>query len=79
MLRLKLEFRFGRMKLKKLWLFQKFWEGKYIFNGEHYWEVGAKGFSKKNILAIYNEHFDVIREYSVFQNTYHWFAILRKR
>lgn len=79
MLRLKLEFRFGRMKLKKLWLFQKFWEGKYIFNGEHYWEVGAKGFSKKDILAIYDEYFDVIREYSVFQNTYHWFAILRKR
>lgn len=77
MLRLKLELRFGRMKLRKLWLFQRFWEGEYKFNGEHYWEVGAKGYSKKNILALYKQYFDIVREYSVFQNTFHWFAILR--
>ena len=49
------------------------------FNGEHYWEIGGKGFSLNKINSkIENAGFDIMNTYKVFENTYHRFFILKK-
>lgn len=49
------------------------------FNGEHYWEIGKKGFSLSKITSeIENSGFELIFTYKVFENTYHRFFILKK-
>ncbi|MEK7462328.1 MAG: methyltransferase domain-containing protein [Patescibacteria group bacterium] len=52
---------------------------KHVFNGQHYWEVGKRGYSAKRILSILTRHFEVITEYVPFENQYHHFYILKKR
>lgn len=58
----------------------RFWKKKWIFKGggEHYWEVGIKNRRKKDILRVVKRHFNIVREYVVPENTYHWFIILEK-
>ncbi len=46
--------------------------------GEHYWEVEIKNRRKKDILRVVKRHFNIVREYVVPENTYHWFIILEK-
>ncbi len=52
---------------------------KHVFNGQHYWEVGKKGYSANKILSIFKKHFEVIDEYVPFENQYHHFYILKKK
>lgn len=52
------------------------WKKSIKWNGEHYWEVGIKGHTRKNILAILNKQFVIKRHYYVPENTYHWFVIM---
>ena len=50
----------------------------HVFYGQHYWEVGKKGYSAKKILSIFKKHFEVIDEYVPYENQYHHFYILKK-
>lgn len=46
------------------------------FNGEHYWEIGKKGYDLKSILAIVSKYFVVKEHYNVSEHPYHMFIIL---
>jgi len=53
---------------------------KHVFNGEHYWEIGKRGYP----LGLIRHHiqkagFDIAKSYNVFENPYHRFFILKKR
>ena len=51
---------------------------KFQFNGEHYWEIGAKGFSLKRLKkSIKNSGFRIIKDYRVPEYPYHHFFLLR--
>ncbi len=50
----------------------------HTFNGQHYWEIGKKGYSVQKIRKIMKKHFHIIDEYVPFENQYHRFYILRK-
>jgi ubiquinone/menaquinone biosynthesis C-methylase UbiE len=52
---------------------------KHIWNGQHHWELGKKGFTEKAVLSVLNKHGKVIRNYVPFENQYHHFFILEKR
>ena len=49
------------------------------FNGQHYWEIGKKGYSLQKILNLMHAAgFKVIKTYCLPENPYHRFFILRK-
>jgi ubiquinone/menaquinone biosynthesis C-methylase UbiE len=52
---------------------------KHVFKGQHYWEVGKRGYSAKKIFSILAQHFDVLDEYVPLENQYHHFYILQKK
>lgn len=56
-----------------------FFPKKHIFNGQHYWEIGKKGYQLKRILTDINENgFKIITNYPIFENPYHYLIIAEK-
>lgn len=56
----------------------KFWK-KYKFDGEHYWEIGSHGYSKKRIINILKKYFIIKKIIHPNENKYHIFFILEKK
>ncbi len=52
---------------------------KHIFNGQHYWEIGKRGYPPRMIHGILKKHFTIEKEFIPFENQYHHFYILKKQ
>src|SRR4030067_2935035 len=52
---------------------------KHSFDGQHYWEVGRKGYSIKTIKKSLEKFFNVKETFNPTDNTYHLFFRLEKR
>lgn len=50
----------------------------HTFNGQHYWEIGKKGYSERTVRQEFEKHFRIIKEFVPFENQYHRFFILKK-
>ncbi len=52
---------------------------KHKFNGEHYWEIGKKGYPLDKIIKeIKNSGLEIIKDYIAFESPYHHFFVLKK-
>ena len=51
---------------------------KHKFDGEHYWEIGKRGYSSKKIRKIIKEYFKIEKEFIPSLNSYHRFYLLIK-
>ncbi len=49
------------------------------FNGQHYWEIGKKGYAPSKIRAILERHFTITKEFIPFESQYHHFFVLEKK
>ncbi len=49
------------------------------FNGQHYWEIGKKGFAIKLIREKMSTKFKILKEFVPYENQYHHFFVLEKR
>lgn len=52
---------------------------RHAFNGQHYWEMGKKGYSAQRIRAALAKRFIVRKEFIPFENQYHHFFVLDTR
>lgn len=51
-----------------------FWK-KHIFHGEHYWEIGKKGYPRKKIKNLLKKHFILKNEWLLPSSHYHIFYL----
>lgn len=49
------------------------------FDGEHYWEIGKRGYSLNKIKNIIRKYFVIEGVYNQYENPYHMFFRLRKK
>jgi predicted SAM-dependent methyltransferase len=51
----------------------------HVFDGEHYWEIGKKGYSLKYIMSIMGKYFVIEKNYLVDEHPYHRLFVLKRR
>lgn len=51
----------------------------FSFDGQHYWEVGAKNFSAAKVRDTFSAPFTIVRDFIVVENLYHHFYVLEKK
>ncbi len=51
----------------------------HVFGGQHYWEIGKRGYSATQVRTILKKHFTIVSEYVPFENQYHHFYIMQKK
>ena len=54
----------------------KFWK-KIKFEGQHYWEIGFKGYSKRKIQKSIEKFFEIKKQFIAKHNHYHLFFVLQ--
>lgn len=65
--------------LKPIWLSVKIPANTtHRFDGQHYWEIGKKGYSLKKISGIINRYFSIIKMFNPHDDSYHIFFVLQK-
>ena len=50
---------------------------RHVFDGQHHWQVGAPGTSRRQVREALRRGFEIEREYTVPEFTYHRFYVLR--
>jgi ubiquinone/menaquinone biosynthesis C-methylase UbiE len=52
---------------------------KHVFNGQHYWEIGKRGYPTKRIKSVLKKYGNLVSEFVPSENQYHHFFILKKK
>jgi len=71
-IRLKFSFKIPKLQEKNV-LLKIPYRKEHRFNGEHYWEIGKRGYSLDKILKIISGHFKVDKYYFLPENAHHMF------
>ena len=48
----------------------------HVFNGQHYWELGKKGYPPRRLRALLTSQGRIVRDYVPFNSAYHHFFVL---
>lgn len=48
----------------------------HTFNGQHYWEVGKKGYALRRIRSVLRAYGTIVRDYVPFNSSYHHFFVI---
>ncbi|MDR0581534.1 MAG: class I SAM-dependent methyltransferase [Prevotellaceae bacterium] len=75
----KMELKLPVIKTVKLNIYiHKFFK-RHQFDGEHYWEIGTRGHTKRSVLKSMRKFFTVEKWYVATYNSYHVFFIVKKK
>ena len=55
------------------------WPVAHVFNGQHYWEIGKKGYSIGHVRNILRKRFDILQDFLPYENQYHHFFVLEAK
>lgn len=58
-------------------IFPKWWIKNIKWEGQHYWEVGIHGKSKKDIKRLISKYFIIMHDFHVPMYSFHWFLIAK--
>jgi len=50
---------------------------KHVFNGQHYWEIGKRGYSVSLISKKLSAHGELVRDFVPFNSPYHHFFVIK--
>lgn len=67
-----------KLHVSKFWYPQKLHKT-HVFDGQHYWEAGTRGYSKRRVEAAITEWFDIRSSYHVHEKPWHLFYILKRK
>lgn len=73
-----MQFLFKIPFIKIQYAFKIPWPIQHVFNGQHYWEIGKRGFSLFKIKSILRKHFSIVDDFVPFENQYHHFFVLQQ-
>jgi len=73
----KISFKFPFIEERKL-AFKLFLPFEHKYNGDHYWEIGKRGYSEGRIKKAISKYFTIKKDFIPFENQYHHFFILEK-
>lgn len=66
---------FPKIHVRYVKKISKFWETDFTFDGQHYWEIGPKKYSKNIVRKKIMKNFRIVKEFHVPNNPYHYFYI----
>ncbi|MDE2071664.1 MAG: class I SAM-dependent methyltransferase [Patescibacteria group bacterium] len=49
----------------------------HVFNGQHYWELGTRGYPASRLRGLMRTHATLVKDYVPFNSAYHHFFILK--
>ncbi len=76
--RIKFEVTLPKSRKIKLNIIIPMFYKKHKFDGQHYWEIGKKNYSRRKIREIIEQHFKIKAIFTPEENTYHTFFLLEK-
>lgn len=71
-------FNFLKINLNLNVTIPKFYK-KHVFDGQHYWEIGKRNYSKRKIRKIIEKYFIINKTLNPLENKYHIFYIMENR
>jgi hypothetical protein len=78
-LNFRIDIKLPRMKCKRINIdIYRFYK-KLKFRGEHYWEIGMKGYPQRKIIKSIEKYFIIKKKYLATHNHYHLFFVLTKK
>jgi ubiquinone/menaquinone biosynthesis C-methylase UbiE len=51
---------------------------KHVFNSQHHWEIGKRGYPQRCIRCAIEKHFIITKEFVPFESPYHHFFVMKK-
>ncbi|HVM73366.1 MAG TPA: class I SAM-dependent methyltransferase [Candidatus Paceibacterota bacterium] len=51
----------------------------HVFNGQHYWEIGKKGYPLSRVLTVMRKYGTVTKHFVPLENQYHHFFVIEKK
>jgi hypothetical protein len=52
------------------------WRRPHTFNGQHYWELGKKGYTARAFRDLLGKYGKVVQDFVPFENQYHHFYVI---
>jgi hypothetical protein len=75
----KLEVKLPVVKAARINIYIHSFYRRHLFDGQHYWEVGTRGYAKRQVRKSIEKFFTIEKQYVAPYNSYHIFFVLKSK